>query len=109
MMAAAINVILNLILIPFFGAIAAAYTTVIAYFFSMLLHCHYSKLFAPGIFPFRKYTPYFVTVIIVAVLCEFICGIEFALARWGAAVILGGVYLLLMFRKKRFIALQIKM
>lgn len=109
MMAAAINVILNLILIPFFGAIAAAYTTVIAYFFSMLLHCHYAKQFAPGIFPFRKYLPYFMTVVVVAVLCEFTYGIEYAVVRWCAAVLLGGIYLLLMFRKKRFIALQIKM
>lgn len=109
MMAAAINVILNLILIPIFGAIAAAYTTVIAYFFSMLLHCHYAKRFAPGIFPFKKYIPYFLTVIVVAVLCEFIYGIEFAVVRWCAAIIIGGTYLLLMFRKKRFIALQIKM
>lgn len=109
MMAAAINVILNLILIPFFGAIAAAYTTVIAYFFSMLLHCHYAKQFTPGIFPFRKYLPYFMTVVVVAVLCEFTYGIEYAVVRWCVAVLLGGIYLLLMLRKKRFIALQIKM
>lgn len=106
-MAAAINVILNLIFIPFFGAIAAAYTTVVAYFFSMLLHYYYAKQLAPGIFPIRKYLPYFLIVVAVAALCQFICGIEFAVARWCAASVLGVVYLWLMFRKKRFIALQI--
>lgn len=108
-MAAAINVVLNLILIPYFGAIAAAYTTAISYFISMLLHCYYARKFAPGIFPFSKYIPYFMIVVAVAILCEFICGIEFALVRWSVAVILGAGYLWLMFRKKRFIALQIKM
>ena len=59
MMAAAINVGLNLIFIPIFGAIAAAYTTVVAYLFSMLLHYYYAKKYVPGIFPLKKYSGYF--------------------------------------------------
>ena len=37
-MAAVLNVVLNLIAIPVFGYVAAAYTTAISYFVTMLFH-----------------------------------------------------------------------
>ena len=109
MMAAAINAILNVVFIPIFGAIAAAYTTVIAYFFSLVLHCYFAKKFVPGIFPVKRYLSYFFSVLFISILCELIYSIEYATIRWCIAGALGVIYLFLMFRRKRFIALQIRM
>lgn len=105
--AAVINIVLNLVLIPVFGAIAAAYTTVIAYFFSMVLHFYFAKKLVPGIFPIKKYIGYFGVVIAVSIISEFT--LEYASLRWGIAMLLGVGYIIIMFYKKRLISLQIKL
>lgn len=106
-MAALINIGLNIVLIPTFGAIAAAYTTVIAYLFSLIFHLIYAKKLVNSIFPIRRYAKYFIIVILVCVASEF--SLDYVVIRWGIAMILGVWYLYAMFFKKRFIALQIKM
>ena len=106
-MAALINKGLNIVLIPTFGAIAAAYTTVIAYLFSLIFHLIYAKKLVNSIFPIRRYAKYFIIVILVCVASEF--SLDYVVIRWGIAMILGVWYLYAMFFKKRFIALQIKM
>lgn len=107
MIAATINIVLNLIFIPLFGAIAAAYTTVVAYLFSMLMHYYYAKKYVPRIFPFKKYYIYFLAVIIMAVVGVFMVDME--IIRWVLAVVLGVGYCYAMFAKKRLISLQINM
>ena len=106
-MAALINIGLNIVLIPTFGAIAAAYTTVIAYLLSLIFHLIYAKKLVNSIFPIRRYAKYFIIVILVCVASEF--SLDYVVIRWGIAMILGVWYLYAMFFKKRFIALQIKM
>lgn len=106
-MAAGINIVLNLILIPIFGTVAAAYTTVISYMFSLIMHGYYAKKCVPGIFPKKTYLPYLLMVVAVSLLSPFL--VPFVWLRWGIAVVLGVGYLYCMFIRKRFIALQIKM
>lgn len=50
MVAAAVNIILNLLFIPKYGAIAAAYTTLAAYFVSFIMHYIYSHRIEPKLF-----------------------------------------------------------
>lgn len=107
MMAALINIALNIVLIPKFGAIAAAYTTVIAYLFSLVFHMIYAKKLVSSIFPVKRYVKYFLVVICACVISEFT--LEYVAIRWVIAMMLGVAYLYAMFVKKRFIALQIKM
>lgn len=53
--AAGSNLILNIIFIPKYGAIAAAYTTVVSYFISFLIHYFSSKRLDKELFPIRFY------------------------------------------------------
>lgn len=106
--AALTNLLLNFILIPFWGAIAAAYTTVIAYSVSLIMHYYYAQKIAPGIFPMKEIAPYLGIVLCVSLLCGYIWKIDFAWLRWGTALVIGFVYLILMFWKRRFIAFQIR-
>lgn len=41
--AAVINLVLNYILIPYFGYVAAAYTTIVSYVVALILHATYAK------------------------------------------------------------------
>jgi O-antigen/teichoic acid export membrane protein len=105
--AAAVNIILNLIFIPYYGAAAAAYTTVTAYLFSMILHTRKAKKSYPGIFPARKYALYFILTAGMTAAGRLTCGIRFAKARWILALILAVSYSYMMVRKERLVALQI--
>ena len=107
--AAVINIILNFILIPVFGAVAAAYTTVTAYIFSMVLHYYCAGKFCRNIFPLKRYVPYYAVVAVCTVISEFTYDIRFAPFRWAAALLLAAAYLYAMFRKKRFIAMQVRL
>lgn len=103
--AAVINLIFNYYFIPIFGAIAAAYTTVAAYIFSMLLHYCIAKKYCERIFPIKKYAVYYLSMGVAAVLCSAM--IDIAWARWLMALLLAVFYLYTMIKRKRFIALQI--
>lgn len=105
--AAILNVVLNLIFIPFFGAVAAAYTTLISYLCSMLMHYHNARKICPGILPYKKYLKYYVLVILASVFCRIF--MDHALLRWITATITICVYGYVMIRKKRLITFQIQM
>ncbi len=108
MMAAGLNIVLNLVFIPMFGAIAAAYTTLTAYLASMALHYYKARKLKPGIFPMKEYLPFYAIVAVFCVIGEFTYDIRFAAVRWVLAVMIFLVYAYLMFFKKRFVALQIR-
>lgn len=55
--AASINLIFNILLIPNCGATGAAYTTVLAYTVSFILHYRHSRKLDNELFPFKKYIP----------------------------------------------------
>ena len=46
--AAVINLVLNYILIPYFGYVAAAYTTIVSYVVALILHTSYAKKLRPA-------------------------------------------------------------
>ena len=106
--AAAMNIVLTLIFIPAYGAIAAAYTTVASYLCSMLLHYYWARKYVPGIFPLGKSVYYILACIAATIIGEFSYASDYAAVRWGIACLAAVAYCVLMFKKKRFIALSIK-
>lgn len=55
--AATTNLVLNYYLIPLFGYIAAAYTTLSAYLIALVLHASYAKKLNNEIYPIRMFLP----------------------------------------------------
>jgi O-antigen/teichoic acid export membrane protein len=53
--AATCNLILNYIFIPQYGYVAAAYTTIISYILSLVLHSRYAKKLEPDIYPLKTF------------------------------------------------------
>lgn len=53
--AALTNVILNYLFIPYFGYVAAAYTTLASYFLCFILHSRVSQKLEPGLFPLKTF------------------------------------------------------
>ena len=53
--AATCNLILNYIFIPKYGYVAAAYTTIISYVLSLVLHSRYAKRLEPDIYPLKTF------------------------------------------------------
>lgn len=97
-LAAVINVVLNLLLIPHFGAVAAAFTTVAAYAFSLAFHYYCARKSCPGIFPAGMYAKYAVFVAATGTAGALACSTRFATARWGIALTVASVYVILRLR-----------
>lgn len=55
LIAASSNILLNYFLVPKFGYIAAAYTTVISYLIAFILHTLYAKKLEPQLYPLNKF------------------------------------------------------
>ncbi len=55
LVAALSNIVLNFIFIPKYGYVAAAYTTLISYFISFLLHAKYAKKYEPSLYPLKQF------------------------------------------------------
>lgn len=53
--AAVINLVLNYIFIPYFGYVAAAYTTIVSYVVALILHTSYAKKLRPEIYPIKTF------------------------------------------------------
>lgn len=68
LIAAAVNIGLNLLFIPKFGYVAAAYTTVASYVVSFTLHAIRSKHIVRDLYPFRMFLRPFAHVVAVSVL-----------------------------------------
>lgn len=89
--AAGINLLLNFIFIPRFGAIAAAYTTLFSYIINLILHSIYAHQIDTRIAPY--------TTILVPLLIFLFSGIITTitankwLLRWGIMLLLGVIYI----------------
>lgn len=64
---AMINIVLNFMFIPQYGALAASYTTVVSYFSYFLIHFFVSHKLSPGLFHFK----YFIIPILFVLLFSF--------------------------------------
>lgn len=86
--AAVVNVVLNYFLIPKYGYIAAAYTTLIAYIIALGLHVQCAKRIEPTVYPMRLFTPMLLEISVMIVV--FYVFIDMGWIRW----ILTFVYIL---------------
>ncbi len=66
--AAVSNVILNFIFIPQYGYVAAAYTTLVSYLISFILHSRYARKLEPDLFPLRQFVPSLVQLLLATIL-----------------------------------------
>lgn len=83
--AAVVNIVLNLIFIPKYGAIAAAYTTVVSYFVSFVIHYNYAHHIDSELFPARIYLFPFLVAILGVITSSYLSLWYF---RWGLTVII---------------------
>lgn len=101
--AATINIILNYIFIPKYGAIAAAFTTVAAYAVSFGIHYRAARKLDSQVFPFRVYIKP-ISIMLLAVVAAYIL-MSYGVIRWIIALVGFGLYLLISYKKHRFDAL----
>lgn len=80
--AAISNIILNLIFIPKFGYVAAAYTTLVSYLICLALHVYRSKKLNKDLFPISIFVGSLTLVLAVSVIYYFV--LDYAFVRWVA-------------------------
>lgn len=100
LVAALSNLILNYLFIPRYGYVAAAYTTLVSYLISLILHSRYSKEMEPSLYPISIFTKSLIHLFIVCTI--FYLFIDMWLIRWGGMT----VYLLLMAYKNRLVLIE---
>ena len=93
--AACCNILLNYFLIPKFGYVAAAYTTLFSYSVALILHAIYAKRLENELYPLKTFTRPFIHIA-VAVLLFYIFINEWYI-RWPIAI----AYVLLMIYRER--------
>ncbi len=93
--AAISNIMLNFIFIPQYGYVAAAYTTLVSYLVSFILHTRYAKKLEPDLYPLKRFVEPMLHLLVVTIL--FYAFKEEILVRWGIMV----VYVGMMFYRER--------
>lgn len=97
--AAAINITLNLVLIPRFGMIGAAAASLIAYVALLLMHDQYARRSIPGYdFTWSWYFKGIIPVVLMTVVTYLM--LDSMPARWCAATAVGGILLYRLIRDK---------
>ena len=99
--AAVVNIILNYIYIPKFGAVAAAYTTVASYFVSFVMHYIYTKRLDKDLFSLKTYFPSILCIGLFTCLSYVL--MPYPIVRWVIGIALG---ILLLTYGKRFLAIK---
>lgn len=89
-LAALSNLILNRIFIPLYGPIAAAYTTLVSYFISFLLHSINSKRIDQNVAPYKMLIIPISIILVAGIITSLIS--EYAIIRIGIMSILGAIY-----------------
>lgn len=98
--AAVTNLVLNFIFVPYFGGMAACFTTVASYLLSFFMHSHHSRKLDKDLFPPKQFIKPII-IFIVAIIAAYLL-MDFWIVRW-AMVFLGlGAYCIFVFKKKRF-------
>lgn len=93
--AAMTNLVLNYILIPYFGYVAAAYTTIVSYVVALILHASYAKKLIPEIYPIRTFFVALVHISLFTVIFYFL--MEQAVMRWVLMIV---YFLAVLFKEK---------
>ncbi len=93
--AATLNILLNLWLIPKYGGVAAAYTTVFSYFASYFAHFLVTKRKNTTVFPIK---PYLISACVITIFTlGTILLMKQSLIRWVVAVSLGVLFVVFIF------------
>ena len=82
--AAVTNIVLNYLLIPRFGYIAAAYTTLAAYLVALILHARYAKKLDKDIYPIKMFLPSLIHI--AAATAIFYLFMDLGWLRWMVAI-----------------------
>ena len=82
--AAVVNLVLNYLLIPKFGYVAAAYTTLVSYFVSLVMHAAYAKRLEKNLYPIRQFGLFIVEVL--AVVPVYYTFLNSLILRWTFAL-----------------------
>lgn len=97
LIAAVINVILNLIFVPQFGATAAAYTTLVAYFMSFMLHSINAKKMDKEAVPYQILILPVNILAIAGIIVNLTMNVRFL--RWSIMILLGIIYIWFFWKK----------
>lgn len=95
--AAGLNLLLNIIFIPRFGAIAAAYTTLISYFVSFVLHSMNAHKLNANVAPYKLLLPAVFVVAISGIITTVLS--ENIILRWGIMIVCGAIYVIICWKK----------
>lgn len=93
--AAITNIILNLLLIPRYGYVAAAFTTLVSYLVSFVLHAYKSKKLEPNLYSITYFALPLMEIVIATVL--FYVFMDNSIVRWVILII----YVVAMLAKER--------
>lgn len=95
LIAAILNLVLNFLLIPRYGAMAAAYTTLCSYTVSLMIHYREGKKLKKTLFPVSYFiVPYSVVMIMMVVVNRLM---EQVYLRWGIITLITSIYLIFMY------------
>lgn len=101
LIATSINIALNLMFIPHFGAVAAAYTTLISYSVSFALHYCFANKLDKEIFQIRMYiVP--TTLVVIGTLITYGCR-NTPILRWSFAFLVIISSMIAAYRKRKYI------
>lgn len=99
--AATTNVVLDILFIPRFGMLGAAYTTLFSYVVSFLMHYRYSKKLNGELFPFKIYIlPLMIVMGMTIVSYIFI---DMWVVRWIIAIVLGTICLVTFVKREKIL------
>ncbi len=87
--AAVTNLVLNFIFIPQYGYVAAAYTTLVSYLLSFVLHARYAKKLEPDVYPIITFVRPLLHVVLAVVL--FYVFMDHMVWRWLICILYIGV------------------
>lgn len=93
--AAVSNIILNFIFIPKYGYVAAAYTTLVSYLISFILHARYAKKLEPQLYPLKQFIKPLSELVVITVI--FYIFMDKGWIRWGIMIL----YLIVVFFKEK--------
>lgn len=98
--AAGVNLGANILFVPKFGAVAAAYTTVFAYIICFFLHSMNAKKINKFVAPYKMFIIPFFIIIAIGIMADFL--LYHMIFRWSIVILLGITYYKLIKKLKKY-------
>ena len=99
LISAVINLVLNFIFIPQWGALAAAFTTAASYFVSFMLHYRYCRKLNGELFPFNTFAMPLMVIVLFTIF-QYVT-IYHAVIRWVAGLLMILLYTVFVYIRNR--------